>query len=362
MTENNKRANSIGMFDLSRGFLMIAVVLGHSITQFIKYWEPEYTMHWWYCFLILFKPIIYGVIPMFFIMSGYGFRKKKISGCIKERFRYLGKPYIYTAIVITIIILIKSMIKGESPSGALWYQTFPFILGLCPGEFQLGSHYIGSIGPIWFLMVLIIGWIVLDLIFYLENEALRAICVVMLSAFCTRLPFKSFIPFCIVQSLCCTTYLYFGYIMKKKKMLNQPLSRQSIIVLCTISFLVMIFGNIEVSQNVWALGMLDFFASGIVGFLLLKLFVKLNDGKYQGRIINAVRVIGKYSLYILCIHTIEYLVFPWAEITKSLTNHKIIGIVTVFVLRSIIIAAGCMIINRYVNMKIQRRRKNVKKP
>ena len=29
---NNKNKNSIGMFDITRGMLMIAVVLGHSIT------------------------------------------------------------------------------------------------------------------------------------------------------------------------------------------------------------------------------------------------------------------------------------------------------------------------------------------
>ena len=39
--------NSIGMFDISRGMLMIAVVMAHSITQFVKYWEPQYAQNWW---------------------------------------------------------------------------------------------------------------------------------------------------------------------------------------------------------------------------------------------------------------------------------------------------------------------------
>ena len=29
------------MFDITRGMLMIAVVLGHSITAYVKYWEPQ---------------------------------------------------------------------------------------------------------------------------------------------------------------------------------------------------------------------------------------------------------------------------------------------------------------------------------
>ena len=30
---------NIGMFDLSRGGLILFVILGHSVTLFIKYWE-----------------------------------------------------------------------------------------------------------------------------------------------------------------------------------------------------------------------------------------------------------------------------------------------------------------------------------
>ena len=33
-----KNRNSLGMFDLSRGILMLAVVMVHSITAHVKYW------------------------------------------------------------------------------------------------------------------------------------------------------------------------------------------------------------------------------------------------------------------------------------------------------------------------------------
>ena len=49
MSEQRKVVNSIGMFDLSRGLLMILIVLGHSITMYVKYWEVEIEMPraWW---------------------------------------------------------------------------------------------------------------------------------------------------------------------------------------------------------------------------------------------------------------------------------------------------------------------------
>ena len=50
MNKNEKAPmmNHIGMFDLSRGFLMFAVVMAHSVTQYFKYWEPQYMTAWWY--------------------------------------------------------------------------------------------------------------------------------------------------------------------------------------------------------------------------------------------------------------------------------------------------------------------------
>lgn len=347
--------NSMGMFDLSRGFLMFAVVLAHSVTMFIKYWEPQYTTQWWYGILIVFKPAIYGLIPMFFMMSGYGFRKKKLKNCIKERAKYILKPYAITGIVIVILTVCKALVANNSVREELWHYAAPFVLGLCPGEMWLGGHYTGSIGPIWFLLVLMLSWIFLDIIFYLENDVIRAVCVITLAAFCTRLPFLSFIPYCLIQSLACTSYLYLGYVIRKNNLLHQKLSKQNLLILILISFVIMIFGNIEVSQNVWALGMLDFIASAIIGFLLLKAFNAVNERNLTGKIASALRTAGKYSLYILCVHTIEYLVFPWSRITDFFANHKLIGIIAAMCIRTVIITVGCWFITQYIRRKRKRK-------
>lgn len=351
-----KNRNSLGMFDLSRGILMIAVVMAHSITAHVKYWEPEYTQQWWYCFLIFFKPVIYGLIPMFFIMSGYGFKKKPVRKCIKDRMKYVLKPYIFTAVIVTAIVVMRKLISHGSIRDALWYNLAPFIIGLCPGEMWLGGHYVGSVGPIWFLVVLVVGWIMLDIIFMLESEFIRALCIVTLTVICTHLQFMSFIPFCWIQSLCCMGYIYIGYMLKKNKVLNEKLSKQNLIMLLIISGCIMLLGNVDVSQNVWQQGFLDYISSAIAGVLFIKLFLCFN--KFNGRISNGIRYIGKYSLYILCIHTIEYLAFPWEKVVDIFENHKFIGVIVSFVGRAVFIAAGCFIVTKYIQItkKIKKQR------
>lgn len=346
--------NSIGMFDLSRGLLMVAVVMAHSFTQYFKYWEPQYMTIWWLPLLLVIKPVIYGVIPMFFIMSGYGFRKKPMGRCIKERARYLIKPYVVVGLIVTVLVVVESVLKDSSKWAAIWEFGVPFLLGLCPGGLELGGHYVGSIGPLWFLVVLFLGWIMLNLVFQLKSEGSRALCLLVGMLVCTKLPFLAFIPYCIVQSLCCALYMYIGYIIKKYNLLHEKLSRQNLILLVVITCLIMPLGNVEISQNVWLLGSLDFVASAIVGFLFLKLFCACNH--FQGKLADGLRTAGKYSLYILCLHTIEYLVFPWELVSQYFAEHMIVGTLVTFAIRSIMIAAGCFLVKLYISKKMKKRR------
>ena len=348
-SKNTAIKNSIGMFDLARGFLMFAVVTIHSVTMYWKYWEPQYMTAWWYPILILIKPVIYGVIPMFFIMSGYGFRKKPMGRCFKERARYLLKPYLFVTLLVTIFAVLQSIVNENSIKETLWQYTVPFLLGLCPGEVQMGNHYLGSIGPLWFLVVLFFGWIILNLIFQLKSEGCRALCLLVCMLLCTKLPFMSFIPYCLVQSCCGAMYFYIGYVIKKYGLLTGKLSKQNLTMLLMIACPIMLIGNVEVSQNVWTMGSLDFVASAIIGVLFLKLFCSFN--RFQGFFSNILRVLGKNSLYILCIHTIEYLVFPWNMISQHFVDKKIVGILITFIVRSVMIATGCYLVQLYISKK-----------
>lgn len=343
--------NSLGIFDFNRGILMLLVIIGHSVNMFYKYWEAESVALWLVPFFVVGKALYYGTVPMFFIMSGFGFRAQKMKKCIKGRVRHLIKPYLGVMIVVTLLAVLKRLLQGASVIEALKYQAFPFLIALCPGETGVLGWYTASIGPIWFLVVLGLSWIGLNLIFKLKSEAMRAVCILTIAAFCTRLPYQAFIPFCIVQSLCCMAYLYIGYCLKKENVFMQQIPKSTMLVLGIILLCIVPFGNIEVSQNVWQLGFLDFIASCVAGFLLLSLLMPCNN--FKGKFISLVRKIGKNSLYVLCIHTIEYLVFPWDALAEKIGSHvhMLVGIIAIFIMRVIIIGAGCFLIDRIVKVK-----------
>lgn len=68
--------NTIGMFDFAKGILMIAIIMGHAVTNYFQYWELGIETN---IFAVIFAGIIeilmYGFIPAFYMMCGYSFEK-----------------------------------------------------------------------------------------------------------------------------------------------------------------------------------------------------------------------------------------------------------------------------------------------
>ena len=348
-----QRINTIGMFDLSKGILMALVVFGHSFSLFVKYWERASMPGWILLPLAIFGFLLYGLIPMFFIMSGYGFRKQKMKRCLADRVRYLLKPYLWVAVIVSVLAVLKAAVQSKSVSDALKYQGVPFLLGLCPGETEVFGWYTASIGPMWFLVALGIGWTVLNLLFQMKSEALRLVILAAMISFCTRLPFYAFMPFCMAQSVCCAGYLYLGYCAKKSRLLTKEFSWKTYVLLAVVVIGAVVFGTVDVSQNVWKLGFFDYMASAIAGILLCKLASGLE--RLEGKFANFFRMLGRNSLYIFCVHTVEYLIFPWNRLLHRFAEHVWLGVLVVFLVRVLIITIGCIAVHKIV--KLWRRRR-----
>lgn len=344
--EGARNINTIGMFDLSKGVLMMFVVLGHSFSLFVKYWERESMPEWLMFLMVLFGLLLYGLIPMFFMMSGYGFRKQKMKRCLTDRVRYLLKPYLWVAGAVTVLAVLKTLLQGKSVLDVLKYQSFPFLLGLCPGEIQVFGWYTASIGPMWFLVALGIAWVILNLLFQMKNDVMCVVCLTTLIAVCTQLPFCAFMPFCIAQSVCCAGYLYLGHCVKKNRLLTKGFSGRTYAILIIIVTGAVLFGTVDVSQNVWKLGFFDYIASAVAGVLLCKLAVKLE--RFEGMVANLFRLFGRNSLYIFCLHTVEYLVFPWGRVAELFDGYAWVGIIVVSVTRVLFIGFGCVVVHKIV--------------
>lgn len=57
------------------------------------------------------------------------------------------------------------------------------------------------------------------------------------------------------------------------------------------------------ANDMYPFGPISIVANGLIAILFLKIFIRLN--RFRGLISTLIRRIGRQSLYVLCIHTIE---------------------------------------------------------
>ena len=222
-TTKPRTVNSIGMFDMLKGAGMLAIVLGHTAELYPLQLEGGLS-------LTAFVGFIYRetLMAAFFIASGYGFRKRSISKCIHQQLKSLLKPFCYTAVFTTVLHFI------------IHYKTFHYLPGSMTesikvaGGFLLGlphtATYFGqeffSCGPMWYLLALLMGWILLDVILNIfpERYIPWAVGGAALLGWGASLVWE--LPFCLIQGAVITPYLYLGYLAKRQHWLDQPLSRR----------------------------------------------------------------------------------------------------------------------------------------
>ena len=234
MSEQKKIAVSIGMFDLFKGFAMICVIAAHTKTLF-----PG-------AFLFLqgqigSKSIEYGLIgilgclatfgvslmPAFFVISGYGFRKRKIKKTIIQQAKLLLIPYFVTAIATIIFHFCNHYLFFRYLPDAI-KETIRLALGFLLGlsaTTTIGNYTIFSCGPVWFLLSMFWGWILFNTIENYVKQTWILTTVVITSTIGWGLSFLKICPWCIDHGMVSVFYYYLGYYIKKRKVFSEDYSK-----------------------------------------------------------------------------------------------------------------------------------------
>ena len=344
--------NSIGMFDLAKGILMLAIIIGHAVTDFFHYWEYSFRVNVGLAFLgSLISVLMYGLIPMFYMICGYGFRKTTMNQSIKNQFRYFWKPYVIVVIATTMIVIVKKLITAGDVLEGLQYQVLPYFFAFCPGGRELFGIYMDSIGPIWFFWVFVTAGILLNVV--LQEKQLWVQCVLVSALGFVGVNMRDMIlPLCIQQTMICCGYMFIGWVMKKQGFLDKRFPAYLMILLMIFCIAEMLLGgNIEISQNVYANGMSDLVMSYGMGILFFYVFS--NFSNLSGVFSEKVRWIGRNTLYFCCVHTVAYTVIPWEKLATSLQDQRVWGIVLELILQLMIAVVGCVIILK-IQEKVRR--------
>ena len=325
--------NSIGMFDMLKGVGMITIVLAHTAELYPMQISGGLS-------LTAFFPFIYreALMAAFFIASGYGFRKRSIGKCIQQQLRALLKPYCITAACTSLLhLLCHYMAFHYFPSSVT--ETLKvaggFLLGLPHTTTYAGQQFF-STGPMWYLLSLMIAWVLLDLILNIfpEQYINWAVLGTMLLGWGICITWEA--PFCIGQGMVTVPALYVGHLAKKYKIFEQPLPPRlrggMIAAALAVAALVLLTKSTDcVSMAEWTLGPVSILLDAVTGLGILSIVIWFQR-RVENVVTHAIQAIGRRSLFIFCVHTVELTAIPWYLMPQKFAAHPVLGMVLQFTL------------------------------
>ena len=339
-----RTVSSLGMFDLLKGIGMLAIVFAHT-TELYPLGANDVTP-----FAFALFAYREALMAAFFIASGYGFRKRSIHKCIEQQLKTLLKPYVYTALATTVLHAFIHHAAFGSWDAAISESAKVlggFLLGLPHTATYFGQQFF-SCGPMWYLVALMLAWVLLDVLLEIfpERYITPAVVGVTLLGWGVTLVWEA--PFCIAQGMVSLPYLYIGYLAKKNRWLDKPLPRRTLYILLGGTALTAVGALLAqstdcISMGEWTLGPLSILLDAATGFLFIRLFMRLN--RFTGPIAQGLQAIGRNSLNIFCIHTVELIAIPWYLFAAHFTDHPLRGMLLQNVIAFTSIGLVCALLN-----------------
>ena len=281
----NERDSSI---DFIKGVCVLLIVLGHC--------QVSISLH---------DLLFFFHVPLFFIISGYNYRKRVFVSELSVSCRRLLLPYLFVASVLFAIEIVRTCM-GEGGMGALdkilaliWGSGFPYHFCLLP--FSKAD----SIGPLWFLWAMFWARLFMNCIMHLENDNLKIGLVCMIAIIFVNIKQYFSLPFSLIPGICATGFLYCGYLLKKYDFLNHERGNFFLLICLFIFVLCLIpSGNLDVNLSQYkGYYILDLFGEIAVFGIAIIVSRKL---LFNNRFAFVIEKIGRYSLSVYCVHALEY--------------------------------------------------------
>lgn len=299
-------------FDMMKGIGIMLVIIGHLGHGFGWLIPAIYTFH----------------MPLFFILSGYFYKEKKVTELLYRDFRSLLVPYLLvTAITVTYGIVIG--IWKHAPEKVLyWVNSF-----LNAGIKDSG------IGPLWFLLAMFWCRFFYNLLYKVVKRipglTILYIIIISYTLFViisyTHCDIQSINTQCFINGIHAMFYFSLGHlanILRTKVQIpsNYYLLFMTVMTVTGVICIILCMGTSDMStfrQHI----VYNVIAS-ISGALLLYSLCN-NIKALSGRFISWY---GRLSLVVFCIHTVMYRILPIDKIFEIMlhtTNPYIVNSLTV---------------------------------
>ena len=363
-TAGNKKVKSLyypGMFDFIKGIAMISIVMTHARSslgpeEFITGGNVSVMA----CFDILNKVLSYGnaAMPLFLLVSGYGFRKTKDNvKCLKKQAKLLLKPFMIVACVTTVLHFVIHYCAFRYLPGSIQATIcvgLGYLLG-APTTIYIAGMTICFVGAVWFLLTLFWSWISLNFIFTKVKESYVPWVILAIFIIGRFLCYFPTIPFCLVQGVLGIPYLYVGWLIKKREWLTKKFPIGIWIIMIALALFSIGFGGLGLADAYLKYGHIDLISNGCLAFLVMWIGLRINQFDFPLK--NQISTIGRYSLWIMCLHTIEQQALPWYLLYERLTNMEDYWIyIMSLIMKTILIYIGYRFLIWNNQRKIQKKR------
>lgn len=276
--------------DVVKGIAIIGVYFGHHSVF------PSVLTDWFWSFHM----------PLFFFITGL-FSKRLITQSIHETIKTgltkLVLPFVLTEFILTIALLV------------MLHQT---TILLSPIDFLncLYKALIIDNHPIWFLLALFYGRIIINAILSLtkspHNQASAECLIIIILLFCVGWGIGHYLIkqgltdyACICKGLLAPIYIYIGILLRQF-----VLQQTSSLFILSCSIILLSFAY-KVPFNMYyfdyPLGIFNVLLSIIICISLLYTLRILCNSHIKGAfiVVSILEFIGRNTLYILCAHTLE---------------------------------------------------------
>lgn len=280
-------------FDILKGIGIILVIIAHTMPVGSIFYRIIASFH----------------MPLFFLVSGYFFSKKSNVIMFKSKFKRLIIPYLFTSSVclfITIIIAIQS--NNEFDLIQKWLISFIY------GSGMPNNNFFFSIGPLWFLLALFWAIIFLNITIKSSTHVFPIVSILLLFFVGTYTYRKGYINLLsIQQGMVSVIFLYIGYIVKLHKHKIIAKINYSLIPMFIIWVITIKSAFLSIVQCYFSSEMLTISSAVFATYFTYIISIKIKHIKIG----VPLSFIGRTSLLLFCIHSIEYHFIEWNDLISN---------------------------------------------
>ncbi|WP_028241952.1 acyltransferase family protein [Pseudobutyrivibrio ruminis] len=299
--------NTAGMFDFLKGITMLLVVIVHTFQEFTDY---DFGKN------LNFLGILMVAL---FVISGYGYRKKSLSKSIAQQARLILIPYSITALFTSAVHLLCHYINYRSVKNAV-IQTLKVFVGFVLGISETTTIHgfeIFSCGALWYLLALFWAWILMYFLISYVPEKWQFLVAFVVTFLGLYLSFTTCAPFGFFRGMFGLFFVYTGYYCKKNKLfINEWKTSTRLLLLGSLGLIIIVM--LLKDMLPW-IAILVMPLSLIYPPVLVKIFLYLNN-IFRGFVANKIRTIGRYSMYFLCVHSVEGKALPWYMLDERINT------------------------------------------